>query len=506
VSVGGERPFRRRLVVNTAATGAGNLWAMVVALVSLPLVLRGLGPTAFGLWVLLQTFSAVTGWFSLADLGIGTAAVRSIASSASVGDDGRVRSSVGTTLVVFAAMGLVSFALLASLGWPLLPLVFRVPHRLLRSFRLATLIFAGQVAADLLTEGAESCLEGLQRVDASRAVDAYRRTVVAIGVSTAALWSGSLVVVAGASAACSATAVIAGLAAVRGQAGGMGRFDMAEVWALLRYGRTVAVLRPLGVIQRTMDRVIVGVILGPAAVALVEIASQILNAADAVLSATSYAVIPGSAWLGARRDHKSLAELLIRGTKYSVLLTWLVCAAGCGLASPFVRLWVGSRYAHAPTLIAVALAGEAVAAPGQVASSLLIGVGRASRVLRAAAIAIVVNLVTSVALVEAIGTTGTFLGTLLANVVLAPLLLRAAMDEAGIPIGAFIVRALAPPLAPAIGLTLMAWAISKTSIAPAAQLGFGALAVLVALTVAVGAGPSMRSELAEIAAALRRRA
>jgi len=118
----------------------------------------------------------------------------------------------------------------------------------------------------------------------------------------------------------------------------------------------------------------------------------------------------------------------------------------------------------------------------------------------------VVNLVTSVALVEAIGTTGTFLGTLLANVVLAPLLLRAAMDEAGIPIGAFIVRALAPPLAPAIGLTLMAWAISKTSIAPAAQLGFGALAVLVALTVAVGAGPSMRSELAEIAAALRRRA
>src|SRR5258708_7599258 len=91
-------PFRRRVVLNTLSTGVGNAWAMIVALASVPVLLHGLGTSAFGVWVLIQTFSAVTGWFSLADLGFGAAISRTIASRLAVDDRTGVGRTVGSGL------------------------------------------------------------------------------------------------------------------------------------------------------------------------------------------------------------------------------------------------------------------------------------------------------------------------------------------------------------------------------------------------------------------------
>ncbi|MFN8018490.1 MAG: hypothetical protein U0P45_10240 [Acidimicrobiales bacterium] len=78
--------YRRQLLRNTAATALANGWTILLTLVALPLMLRGLGTAAFGVWALLQTFSAVTGWLSLADLGMGVAATRGVADRAAVED------------------------------------------------------------------------------------------------------------------------------------------------------------------------------------------------------------------------------------------------------------------------------------------------------------------------------------------------------------------------------------------------------------------------------------
>ncbi len=74
-----RKQLKRRLVVNTAATGFGSAWSIVLGLVTLPVLLAQLGSEAFGVWVLIQTFSAFTGWCSLVDVGIGVAGTRAIA-------------------------------------------------------------------------------------------------------------------------------------------------------------------------------------------------------------------------------------------------------------------------------------------------------------------------------------------------------------------------------------------------------------------------------------------
>src|SRR5687767_10023108 len=97
-----DRPYRRSVLRGTMATGVANLWAIVLGLVTLPIMPAGLGVQAFGLWVLIQTFSATTGWLSLGDLGLTTAGTRAVAAAQAVDDRHATARFAGTALALFA--------------------------------------------------------------------------------------------------------------------------------------------------------------------------------------------------------------------------------------------------------------------------------------------------------------------------------------------------------------------------------------------------------------------
>lgn len=468
------RPFRRRVLLNTAAIGAANGWAMVVALVSLPLLLKGLGTVAFGVWALLQTFSAVTGWFSLLDLGISTAATREVAARHGVEDHAGLGTAVGSTLAVMAGLGVASAALVAVVGPLAFPHLFRAPASLVGDLRLAAVFFAIQIGLDLLSGGLQSVLDGYQRIDLSRLIDVVRRTLVAVFASVAALVWHRLDLVALASMAATAIGTVAALVVVGRLTHGLRRRpNRATIVALVRYGRTVAVLRPLGVLHRTIDRFVVGAILGPGAVSVVEIATQLQNGSDAVLSAASYAVVPSAARLEAQGERRKLVELLQTGTRYVLLVTWPVAALTAVLAGPAIHLWVGPSYRSAAGLTAVAIVSLVLIAPAQVASNLLLGTGRAAAILRVAALAIAVNAVGSVVLVHFVGIVGAFQATVASSIVTTPLLLRVALRDLDVPAGRFVRTAVGPALPALAGAVVGAGAVVLLDLAPVAELLVG---------------------------------
>jgi len=498
--------FRRQVLLNTASTGLANGWAMVVALVSLPLLLSGLGPTVFGTWVLVQTFSAITGWFSLADIGLGTAATRAIAERASLDDRTAASRITSSALAAFAALGLLCAGGLALAGPALLPRLFHTPTALRHDLRLSLVLFACQIMVDLLTEGAEACLEGLQRVDLSRGVDAVRRTTVAVVTVIAAQTNGHLPAVAMASLAASVVgALVAAVVLRRHLPAPVSAPALEDLRHLFAYGKTVAVLRPLGVLHRTMDRIIVGAVLGPAAVSLVEIATQVQNGAEAILSATAYAVVPTAAWLTARGDRKTMHELLHRGTKYSLLVTIPVGTVAAMLAGPLVRIWLGRRYGEAAGLAAVALLITIITAPTQVASNLLLGVGRATDILRAAGMAIVVNLVLSLVLVHITGIVGVFQATLLASIVLVPALLRSVLRSVGSDLSSFLRDAVAPVLLPTAALVAVTGIAVALPLSDLPTLAVGGVLGLGAYLAFALRWSVDRNELAELRSSIGRR-
>jgi O-antigen/teichoic acid export membrane protein len=500
-----SRPFRRRVLVNTASTGLANVWAMVVTLVTLPVLLRGLGATAFGLWVLVQTFSAITGWLSLADLGMRVAATRAVAQRASLGDDAGVSQLVGTAAVLYATVGAVCAAALFVLGPRFLPGLFSASAPLRGDLRFAIRLFAAQVLLELLAAGLGACLEGLQRVDLARGSEALRRTLVAVVTATVAIQGGGLRGVAAASLVASAAGAVVTLIVLgRHLPAGSRRPSPTHAKALLGYGTTVGLLNATGVLHRTMDRLIVGAVLGSGAVALVEVATQVQNGAAAILAASSYATLSSAAWLRARDAHDTLRELFERGTRYSVLVTMPFVGLAALLAGPLVRLWIGPRFAGAAGLVTVAVLYIAMSAPLQVGSNLLQSVGRAGVVLRVAAVSVVVNFAASLILVHVTGIVGVFQGTLVGAAVLAVPLAAASLKEAGMQAHDFARGVLLPSLLPTLALCTAVSAVLAIRLGDVQTLVLGSAAGFGAYAVAAWRWSVQPGEVRDLVQSLRR--
>jgi O-antigen/teichoic acid export membrane protein len=497
-----EGRYRRQLLRNTVAAGAANGWTIVLVLASVPLLVRGLGTAAFGLWAILQTFSAVTGWLSLADLGVGVATTRAVAACRAVDDVDGARRAAVTGVAVAGAIAVVGAVVLAVVGVAAFPALFDVPDHLVDGFRVAIVLFSVQVVFELVGALLGAGLDGLQRIDLARAVDSSRRTVVVGAAAVAALVSGELAVTVLASAATTVVAVIASAVVAAHAHGGLRlRPDRVVARDLLHDGRRVWLLNSTGVLHRTMDRLIVGILLGPSAVALVEIATQVQNGIAAVLSATSYAVTSSAAWVRARVDEARVTELLLRATKYACLATLPLCATVALLAPALMEVWVGSRYDDAAGLVALGAAYLATQAPLAAGSNLLVGVGRASAVTRPAVLSLVVNAGASLALVPRYGIAGAFVGTIISSLVLTPLLLRAVAAETSVPPSRLIREGVGPAVLPTVAAA--AGAAAGVVVGPGAWADLllgGAAAGLawLAATALVALGADERRELARV--------
>ncbi len=471
---------------------------MVVTLLSVPLLLHGLGVRAFGVWALLQAFSARNGWLSIADLGVGTAVTHLVAGHAGRDDRGRAVAVTRTALVLLVGVGAVCALGTLAFGLTIFASVFRIPHALRGDLHVAILFFSLQIVFDLALDGYTSALEGYQRVDSSRLTDGIRRTLVAVATVAVALGHHGLGPVAAASLVATIAATVFGATLLRHETRGTAvDARPGDRHTITAYAWRVAAVDASGVVRRSMDRVIVGAVVGPAAVTLVEIATQVQNAANAILSAASYAVISSSAWLRGRGDNDTLRELLERGTRYSLLVTWPAAVMSAVLAAPLVALWVGARYHEAAGLVIVALIPLA-AAPLQVGSNMLRGTGRVSRILWPAVASTAVNLVASIVLVQRYGIVGVFLGTIVGTAVLVPSLGRAVLDEYDLRASDLLRRAVLPAVGPVVALlatTLAVHALVPGRIATVVASGAAGLAVYVVAVLRFGLPAAETREL-----------
>ena len=498
---GHDRSYvKRRLIVNTGASIAANLWAIIVSILVVPVLIGGLGLEAFGIWALLLAFSALTGWFSLADFGVGVASTRALAIADAEGDVHGLERVLSTTVWYFIVIGLASTAVYAIGGWVVLDITSFEPADARTNLQLAVLLAAVQVGIDLASRSFISILDGLQRVDLARLADGIRRTLVAGFAAVAAATLGTLqAAVCGALAGSVIGAIVAAAIGLRTAACRIRIPSKSVAVSLIRSGLSIGLLRPLGVIQRTMDRLIVGAFIGPSAVAGVEIAASLQGGVDAILSASSNSVTPSAAYLQARHDPAGIRRLLTRGTRYSLLSSAPAAVFVILLSAPMIEIWIGDDAPpESATLASLAGLATLVMAIAAVGSNLLVGIGRASTVLVAAGISILVNLSLSIWLVQSLGPEGVFIATLISALVVTPALVVPSLRLTSATLREFTYSALVPGLAPSVVLALVIVGIRLTLVDAADQvlaaifIGGGAVA---ASTLWLGLERSERTRL-----------
>ena len=469
---------RTRLAANTFAPLVVNVSSILISIVTLPLLITGLGPEIFGLWALLQGFSAITGWVSMLDFGLMIGGTRAISRKVGENDDEAVNRLTRTTLSIFLVLS-ICFTVIALSASAVLPAMFNWSTiDEISSIAAIILIIGLQGSIDLYSRGIVTSLDGLQRVDLSRISDGIRRTCFLLASGFTALQTESLqqTLTAGLISSC-ITTILQLCILVRIRSPIVLLPTTAAFKELTTETRSVGLLRPLGVVNRTMDKFILGSISGLSSVGTLEVSNSLQAGANALISASTDAVTPTTSFLSGAQQFEQLKNVSLRMTRLSIVLCGPLITVLIVTPEPLLELWLGDQVpTDAAIFTQLSFAAVFISLLTTSLSNTIVGLGSASSVVVIAAIATTVNLGLSIAFALTVGPVGVLVGTTLSAAITAPLILIKAKRLLSITYAQIISSSWLRGLAPSI-LTAAILFIAK----PTSSLEISN--VLIALTV-----------------------
>lgn len=442
-----EEGTAARVVQGTLTNGLGTLAGVAISLVLTPFLIRNLGLEAYGVWTLALTLTFVGGYMALSDLGVEVAAVRYIAEARSAGNTELANKVLSSSFFFFLAVAIVLTPILVLAAGELTRL-FSIKGDLRSDATLTFSLIAGQLVFELPARAFVAVLAGAQRFALFQAIELARVTLQAglfvvvivtdagiVGLGAATVTSSAFVLVVAAGAA---------LATDRRLRVSPRNVSREVLRSLLSFGGELLALRLVGTFYRQMDKLIVGIPLGPRAVTFYEVANKLHTAALMFQSISASALTPATAFIRTRKE--ILKDMYLRGSAYTVAISLPIAVAGLILTEPLIRTWLGEELTQATTASRIFLTYLTFVVFHIVGTTMCVALGRVRFILYLAAANLALNLAISVFLVGALGVNGVVLGTLVAEAVAWTPLLWFFLREFDVSLGEWLRRTVVPNL------------------------------------------------------------
>src|SRR5207302_9243942 len=149
----------RRALKNVTSSWGGLAINIAVGFFLSPFILHHLGDEAYGLWVLIFSF---TGYYGIFDFGIRSSLVRYVSKFEATGDKDQLARLVNTTLFTYSCLGLF-LLLVTMLGTFFVDRLFAFSAAFLRDARVLFLMVGTSLALGFPLGISGGILEGLQR-------------------------------------------------------------------------------------------------------------------------------------------------------------------------------------------------------------------------------------------------------------------------------------------------------------------------------------------------------
>lgn len=416
-----DRLIRRRVMIGTASNFVGQLVVFSISFLLTPFLLRSLGPTVYGLWVLA---GSIVAYGAVLDFGIWGTIIKYVAQGHAQGDDALVRRLLRTILYFYLGIcALISVTGIALA--PLFPHVFQLPpeeHRL-----------AGQLVAlmSVATGLALPCmiplavLRGLQRYDLVNFIDIVTSLLTAAATVVVLLLGGGVLGLVAVNIGGLFVMLILGrvalhriapelLLARRGQGDAahppldpqMMRMAFGHSWPL--FVQTVA-----DRLQSRTDEITIGLFLPVSQVGAYGIARRLSETTQTLTRQFMKTLLPLASQLHAEQDFARLRAVTMMGTRLTLAIVAMLSALLVALAGPILAVWVGTEYAaYAGVVALLALAYLIVTVRGS-AVVILQAIARHRMAAASALVAGLANLGLSLLLVRPFGLLGVALGTVI---------------------------------------------------------------------------------------------
>ncbi len=453
---------------------------MVIGTLTMLGVVTALGRTLplseFGVYGLLIS---IPGYMLLAQSSVEIAAIKALAHARAQEDRDRV---VTTAVALYACLGLLTALILVFGGRALLGL-FDISHGLRADARLGLTLLG---LLNLVSWPAKTALDLLR--------GSHRFVASAFAESAALLTFGALMI-----AAVLLGAPLWVIAAIGGSLP-----LLISLWAVLvvralrlpfrlrpstlslNYARTYfstsAYLFITGLsdlVIYALDRAVLGAYRPVATVGLYEGPIRAHNLVRQLQGTLVLAVMPAAAAYIADGDRVRLRDLLVRGTRYVMLITVPLTVTLMVLARPILYVWLGPSLDGAATAMTILVGYWLIAAASAVGGAMLVAAGRVRLVAIFSSCVAAVSLALSLILTPPFGLDGLVLGTSIPNATMVPIILWIYCRTFDVPVRRLLGEALIP--AYGAGAILALVEVCGQTLLPIYQplvlVGFAALAI-----------------------------
>ncbi len=362
---------------NTLWNLAGTGGPMLVALVTIPILIRDLGTERFGV---LNLAWMTVGYFSVFDFGLGRALTRVVAEKLGTGREEEIPVLFWTALLLMLGLGTAGCAAgIAASAW-LVDSALKIPADLRHETRGAFFLPALSIPVTITTAGLRGTLEARQRFRltgtlragmgvftfvAPVAVLPFSRSLVPI---VAALLAGRIVAWAIHLALCLRTMPVLGRER---------RIAPASIGPLLRTGGWMTVSNVVSPLMATLDRFLLGGLVSLSAVTYYATPFDLVTKLLIVPSALAGVLFPAFA-ASFVQDASQVRLLVDRAVRWVLLAVFPCVLTIVVLAETGLRLWLGEGFAAKGTGVLQWLAiGVLFNSLAQIPFALLQGTGRA---------------------------------------------------------------------------------------------------------------------------------
>ncbi len=402
-----------RIIRSTFANYLGQIVTFGTGFVMTPFILHQLGPTTYGLWLLV---GAVMAYGRLFDLGITDAVIKYTAEYRARGEGAQARSLIATALSIYTVVGLIVF-ILAVLLAPIFPILFNVPpgDQATATWLVVLMGLAAGISIPCATT--YSVLAGLQRFELINVIGISGTLLTAVATVAVLLLGGGPIGMVAVSIPITLIMQVPMVRFIYRSAPEL-RFgwrgaSRSLVRTVFSFSSAVFVTQVSGQLQSKTDEIVIGAFLPIIAVTPYALAHKLSDIPQLLSRQFLKVLMPIASGLYAEGDRTRLQGLYIAGTRLALASFLPVGGIVVLLAQPLLTTWVGAVYASSAQLVTILTIASLIDTSQWPASSVLQGMAKHRRLAIFSIASGLVNLGLSLALVRPLGVTGVALGTLI---------------------------------------------------------------------------------------------
>lgn len=415
-----EKTISKKIATNTIWMYMGFVVNAIIYLLTIPFFIYKLGVDSYGVFSIV---SVVIGYVSLVDFGIGTFLIKFIAEYRVKKEYDKINKMISTSFILYLVLGFIGCGIILIFSDFFVNSLFHIPINLIEITKIVFIITSISFFYSLVFGVFSNIITGLQRFDISNIIQIIVRTLGAIA-AILVLWIGygliEFVIVTALFGVIGITINVIIAKKLMPEIRLFPRyFDIGLIKIMIGFSFSIFITNMLGIVIFNIDKLLIGIFLPIGQITIYTIGATLALFVLQISLTFTPTIVPAVSELNTKNDKNAIKELILRGTKFALLISTPLTVIIFTLASPIVKFWVGADFTVSIHILQILILGFFVNTFTHAFTATLVGIGKIKIYVYYSIISVIMNISLSTFLLLRIGVIGAALGTSITMIILS---------------------------------------------------------------------------------------